>query len=87
MTDELKDNNLVLFENSKIRRKEYNREWYYSIIDIIGILTTSDRPEKYWNDLKRKLENEEYFELSDKIGRLKLIAKDGKLRETDCGNR
>lgn len=88
MNTELEESReLVLFENSRIRRKEYEGEWYYSIIDIIGILTMSDRPEKYWNDLKKRLENEEYFELSDKIGRLKLVAKDGKLRETDCANR
>jgi len=88
MNTELKENKeLVLFENSKIRRQEYNGEWYYSVIDIIGILKESERPEKYWNDLKKKIENEEYFELSEKIGRLKMIAKDGKKRLTDCANR
>ena len=88
MDTELTENKeLVLFENSKIRRKECNGEWYYSIIDIIAILTKSERPEKYWNDLKKKLENEECFELSEKIGRLKMIAKDGKNRLTDCANR
>lgn len=88
MNTEITENKeLVLFENNKIRRQEYNGEWYYSVIDIIGILTESERPEKYWNDLKKKLENEEYFELSEKIGRLKMVAKDGKNRLTDCANR
>ena len=94
MNTEIKEKNeltenkeLVLFENAKIRRKEYNGEWYYSIIDIIEILTESKRPRKYWDDLKKKIENEENFELSEKIGRLKMIAKDGKNRETDCANR
>lgn len=88
MNMELEENkNLILFENSKIRRQEYNGEWYYSIVDIIGILTESDRPEKYWNDLKKKIGNEGSFELSEKIGRLKLLAKDGKMRVTDCANR
>ena len=76
VTNELKESKeLVLFENTKIRRKEHNGEWYYSIIDIIEILTESNRPRKYWDDLKKKLENEENFEVSEKIGRLKMIAK------------
>ena len=88
MNTEIKENKeLVLFENNKIRRKEYNDEWYYSIVDIIEILTKSERPEKYWSDLKKKMESEESFQLSEKIGRLKMIARDGKNRLTDCANR
>lgn len=78
---------LVLFENSRIRRQMYNNEWYYSIVDIIEILTNSSRPRKYWDDLKKKLEAEGFSELSENIGQLKMIAKDGKNRLTDCGNR
>ena len=77
---------LVLFENNKIRRQMYNGEWYYSIIDIIEILTNSSRPRKYWDDLKKKLETEGFSELSENIGQLKMVAKDGKLRQTDCAN-
>ena len=88
MKNEIKDDKeLVLFENSKIRRCKYNGEWYYSIVDIIEVLSESNRPRKYWDDLKKKLENDEYFEVSEKIGRLKMLAKDGKKRLTDCGNR
>ena len=65
---------LVLFENNKIRRQMYNGEWYYSIIDIIEILTNSSRPRKYWDDLKKKLETEGFSELSENIGQLKLVA-------------
>lgn len=78
---------LVLFENSRIRRQMHNDEWYYSIVDIIEILTNSSRPRKYWDDLKKKLEAEGFSELSENIGQLKMIAKDGKNRLTDCGNR
>lgn len=78
---------LVLFENSRIRRQMYKGEWFYSIIDIIEVLTNSNRPRKYWDDLKKKLEEENFFELSDNIGQLKMIAKDGKNRLTDCANR
>jgi hypothetical protein len=88
MQNEISDNkDLVLFENRKIRRQEYNGEWYYSIVDIIEILSQSSRPRKYWDDLKKKLENEENFEVSEKIGRLKMVAKDGKNRLTDCADR
>lgn len=82
------DNDLSFFENRKIRKVVYNGEWYYSIIDIIEILTETPRPRKYWDDLKRKLEKEQgNFELSEKIGRLKMLAQDGKMRLTDCANR
>ncbi len=88
MNTEIKENKeLVLFESRKIRRQEYKGEWYYSIVDIIEILSQSNRPRKYWDDLKKKLENEENFEVSEKIGRLKMVAKDGKNRLTDCANR
>lgn len=86
--NELNENKeMVLFENSKIRRQLYNGEWYYSIIDIISILTASNRPKKYWSDLKKKLEGEGFFQTSEKIGQLKMSASDGKKRPTDCANR
>ncbi|MBU2637443.1 MAG: Bro-N domain-containing protein [Nanoarchaeota archaeon] len=79
------ENALVVFQGRKIRRKWFNEEWWFSVIDIIGALTQTDRARKYWSDLKVKL-MEEGFELSEKIGQLKLIAEDGKLRPTDCAN-
>ena len=81
---EKSQNNLKLFENKKIRYvwNAEEEEWYFSVVDIVEVLTESDRPRKYWNDLKKKL-SEEGRELSDKIGQWKLIAPDGKLRETD----
>lgn len=87
MAENINDKNIILFENKKIRKQEYNGEWYYSIVDIIEILTESNRAKKYWSDLKKKLEKEESFEVSEKIGRLKMKATDGKMRETDCANR
>jgi hypothetical protein len=56
-----------------------------SIIDIIEVLTGTDRPRKYWNDLKAKLKKEG-SELSEKIGQLKMAAEDGKMRETDIAD-
>jgi len=79
------ENALVVFQDNKIRRIWHNNEWFFSVIDIVSALEVSDRPRKYWSDLKTKLELEG-FEVSDKIGQLKLPAEDGKLRFTDCVN-
>ncbi len=74
---------LVVFQGKSIRRTWFNDEWWFSVVDIIGALTQTDRARKYWSDLKVKL-TEEGFEVSEKIGQLKLMAEDGKLRLTDC---
>jgi DNA-damage-inducible protein D len=80
-------NKLITFQNQKIRRIWHENQWWFSIIDIVEVLTESSRPRKYWADLKTKLQKEEGFEqLSEKIGQLKLIADDGKKRNTDCAN-
>ena len=76
---------LVVFQDKKIRRVWYDGEWYFSVIDVIFVLTDSSRPRKYWSDLKNNL-IEEGFEMSAEIGQLKLPAEDGKLRFTDCAN-
>ncbi len=77
---------IALFEGEKVRKQFYNNEWWFSIIDVISILTDSDRPRKYWNDLKKKLIDEGYIQVSEKIGQLKMEAIDGKMRHTDCSN-
>src|SRR3989339_1275848 len=74
---------LVVFQDRKIRRAWFNDEWWFSVVDIIGALTRTERARKYWSDLKTKLQDEG-FEVSEKIGQLKLMAEDGKLRLTDC---
>lgn len=86
--EDLKENKeLVLFENSKIRRQMYNDEWFYSIVDIISILTNSKKPKDYWYKLKKRLDTEEFSELSTNCRQLKLISTDGKKYKTDCANR
>ena len=79
--------NIKLFEDKKVRSQwnEKEEKWYFSIIDIIEILTESPRPRKYWSALKTKLNNEG-SELSQTLGQLKMKAEDGKLRLTDVGN-
>jgi hypothetical protein len=81
----MEKNKLVVFENKNVRRIWYNDEWFFSVIDTIGILETSSIPKRYWSDLKTKLV-EEGFEPYDKIVQLKLETEDGKLRHTDCAN-
>ncbi|MHA1574758.1 MAG: BRO-N domain-containing protein [Alphaproteobacteria bacterium] len=77
---------IAIFQKKEIRKIIHKDEWWFSIIDIIETLTGTERPRKYWNDLKQKLIKEGFFEVSEKIGRLKLKASDGKMRETDCAN-
>jgi len=76
---------IAIFNGKTIRRKFVSGKWFFSIIDIVNVLTESTIPKRYWADLKTKLE-EEGFEAYDKIVQLKLIAEDGKLRETDCSD-
>ena len=82
-----KVNAIQLFENKKVRTAwdAEQEKWYVSIIDVIEVLTNSDRPRKYWSDLKSKL-IKEGSEVSDKIGQLKMKAPDGKMRLTDVAD-
>jgi len=73
-------------KNRIMRRVWDNDEWFYSIVDIVAILTESSRPRKYWSDLKLKLK-QEGSELSVKIGQLKFKSLDGKYYLTDCANK
>ena len=57
-------------------------KWFFSIIDVIEVLTGTDRPRKYWSELKSKLKKEG-SELSEKIGQLKMLSADGKQYKTD----
>ncbi len=76
---------LVVFQDKKIRRDWHNNEWYFSVIDVIEALTDSPNPRNYWNMLKVR-ELEQGVELYTNCVQLKLLAEDGKLRETDCAN-
>ena len=71
----MENTQIKLFEDKKVRTvwDKEAEEWYFSVVDVIAVLTDSDRPRKYWNDLKKKL-IAEGSELSDKIGQLKMPA-------------
>jgi hypothetical protein len=68
-----KEDSIVLFKQHQVRRHWDDEQelWYFSIVDVIAVLTGSDRPRKYWNDLKKRL-FEEGSESSEKIGQLKM---------------
>ena len=75
------------FDGQAIRRvyDESTETWWFSVIDVVQVLTDSSNANRYWSDLKRKLAQEAGSEQPyEKIVRLKLTASDGKQRETDC---
>jgi DNA-damage-inducible protein D len=80
-------NEVKLFEKQKVRTHwdENEGKWYFSITDVIKILTGTNRSRKYWHDLKRKLQKEG-SELSEKIGQLKMQSADGKFYKTDIAD-
>ena len=84
----MKENKMHLISklfNSETIRTIWDKEkekYFISVVDVVGILSGSERPRKYWGDLKAKLK-EEGFELSEKIGQLKLKSSDGKYYKTD----
>lgn len=83
----MQENKLAIFEEKQIRREWYQEDWYFSIVDVIEVLVENNkRPRKYWSDLKKKLILEGYVKVSEKIGHLKMLAKDGKVRLTDVAN-
>jgi len=79
--------NIKLFEQKQVRSiwLETEGKWFFSVIDVVAILTDSSNPRRYWSDLKIQLHEKEGFsELYGKIVQLKILAQDGKKRETDC---
>jgi len=82
-----KQNEIKIFEDKKVRTiwDAEHEKWFLSIIDVIEILTGTDRPRKYWSDLKAKLKKEG-SQLSEKIGQLKLKSADGKAYLTDVAD-
>ena len=74
-----------LFEGNEIRSiwDSEKEDYYFSVVDVISVLTNSNNPRNYWNMLKARMTEEEQSELSTKCVQLKLQVKDGKLRLTD----
>ena len=78
---------IKLFGQKQVRSiwNDEEEKWYFSIVDVIEALTGTDRPRKYWSDLKAKLKKEG-SELSEKIGQLKMQSIDGKMYQTDVAD-
>ena len=75
---------IKLFDEKLVRTiwDDEQEKWYFSVVDVVEVLTDTDRPRKYWSDIKKKLQKEG-SELSDKIGQLKMRSADGKMYLTD----
>ena len=82
-------NKIQLFENQPIRTawNEEQEEWYFSVVDVIHVLTGSENPRRYWSDLKRKLKSEGATQLYENIVQLKMKSSDGKNYKTDAAGR
>lgn len=79
---------IKLFENKKVRSHwdEEKDVWYFSIIDVIAVLTESINPRDYWFKMKLRVKSEDGLELSTICRQFKLKAHDGKMRETDVAD-
>ena len=77
----MEENKLIVFQEKAIRRTWHNEEWYFSVSDVVGVLSESKDPKAYWRKLKQR-ENQ----LVTLCHGLKLPAKDGKMRKEDCSN-
>ncbi len=83
-----KDNSIVLFHKKQVRRHwdENKKLWYFSIVDVLEILTESENPQVYWRVFKKRLLDEGSNETVTKCNGLKMKAKDGKMRTTDVAD-
>lgn len=81
-------NAIKLFEGNQIRSVWDNEqeEWFFSVVDVVAVLTESDKPRDYWYRVKKRMSDEEKSELSTICRQLKLKAPDGKMRETDVAD-
>ncbi len=82
------DNNPIAFQNHTVRRLflEEDEKWYFSVIDVVAVLTESANPRDYWFKMKVRVQSEDGIELSTICRQFKMKAPDGKMRLTDCAN-
>ena len=76
------NNKIALFQEKHVRKVWHNEQWYFSVIDVVEVLTDSPSPKTYWDKLKSR----EFSQLPPIWGRLKIKAKDGRMRLTDCAH-
>ena len=86
MNQEIITTKIAIFQKKEIRKIIHNNEWWFSVVDVISALTDSVNPRDYWFKMKMRVKSEDGVELSTICRQLKLLAPDGKMRETDCAN-
>jgi DNA-damage-inducible protein D len=79
------DNKIVVFQEKQIRKIWHNEQWFFSVIDVIEVLTDSPKPKRYWTDIKRRSEKESGQGYAFCVP-LKMTASDGRQRLTDCAH-
>ena len=77
---------IVVFEGKKVRKQLFNNEWYFAVVDIIEVLTDSEKPRDYWYRLKKREKEKSGADLSTICRQLKFKSSDGKKYKTDCAN-
>lgn len=82
----MNDTKIAIFKGKKIRKTIYKNEWWFSVIDVVKVLTDSAKPRDYWYAMKIRVKGENGVELSTICRQLKLESSDGKKYETDCAN-
>lgn len=82
------DNEIKLFEGKQVRSvwNDEKEEWYFSVVDVVAVLTDSKNPRDYWYRVKKRMSEEEKSELSTFCRQLKLTSSDGKKYETDAAD-
>jgi len=82
----MENTQIAIFQGKEIRKKIYNNEWWFSVVDVVEALTDSMDARDYWYKMKIRVKDDEDFEPSTICRQLKLKALDGKMRGTDCAN-
>lgn len=80
------ETNIAVFRGKEIRKTIHNNEWWFSVIDVVAVLTDSANPRDYWFKMKIRVKSDDGVELSTICRQFKMPAPDGKMRETDCAN-
>jgi len=82
----MENTKIAVFKGKQVRKTLFQKEWWFSVVDVIDALTESVNPRDYWFKLKTRVKEDDGFEPSTICRQLKLPASDGKMRETDCAN-
>lgn len=84
--EKVKESQAILFEEKEVRRVWFKEEWYFSVVDVVRILTDSARPDGYWVAMKVRVKSDDGIQLSTICRQLKLKSRDNKKYSTDCTN-